>query len=183
MFKKLLIKSASILETAGIPYIVIGGQAVLLYGEPRFTRDIDIALGIDIDQRKRVMTAFEKTGFVPRPKDLDKFVQETSVMPLEHSESGIRLDLIFSFSPYERNAIDRANFVELDDVKIAFASVEDVIIMKLFAGRPRDMEDIKIIVVKNSRLDKKYIEDWLRSFEKIVHRPLLKFWKEIIAKR
>jgi hypothetical protein len=28
------------LKEASIPYMVIGGQAVLLYGEPRLTRDI-----------------------------------------------------------------------------------------------------------------------------------------------
>jgi hypothetical protein len=32
--------------------MVIGGQAVLLYGEPRLTKDIDIALGIGIDGLK-----------------------------------------------------------------------------------------------------------------------------------
>ncbi len=35
--------------------MVIGGQAVLLYGEPRLTKDIDITLGIDISELDRVM--------------------------------------------------------------------------------------------------------------------------------
>ncbi|MGC9445266.1 MAG: hypothetical protein ACP5E9_10130 [Candidatus Methanospirareceae archaeon] len=29
--------------------MVIGGQAVLLYGEPRLTRDIDITLGLGVE--------------------------------------------------------------------------------------------------------------------------------------
>ena len=49
MFKKLLKKIANELNTNNIPYMVIGGQAVLLYGEPRLTKDIDITLGIGID--------------------------------------------------------------------------------------------------------------------------------------
>ena len=52
MFKKLLKKIANELNTHNIPYMVIGGQAVLLYGEPRLTKDIDIALGIGIDGLK-----------------------------------------------------------------------------------------------------------------------------------
>lgn len=32
--------------------MVIGGQAILLYGEPRLTRDIDITLGINVDELK-----------------------------------------------------------------------------------------------------------------------------------
>jgi len=35
MFKSLLAKLATALVNANIPYMVIGGQAVLLYGEPR----------------------------------------------------------------------------------------------------------------------------------------------------
>jgi len=181
MFKKLLIESSIILKTAGIPYIVVGGQAVLLYGEPRFTRDIDITLGIDIDQRSRVIDAFSMTGFTPRPKDFVKFIIETSVLPLEHRESGIRLDLIFSFSPFERNAIERAHHVEIDGNPIAFASVEDLIILKIFAGRPRDIEDVKMIVIKNPELDVKYIIEWLKSFEAVLHQPLVQIWNEIIA--
>jgi len=180
MFKKLLIESAAILESAGIPYIVIGGQAVLLYGEPRFTRDIDITLGIDTDQLAKVKFAFEKSGFVPRPLDIDRFVRETSVFPLEHTESGIRMDLIFSFSPFEQNAIQRAHFVEIDGFKVAFASIEDLIVLKIFAGRPLDLDDVAKIIMKNSRIDSKYIVEWLQSFEQIIERPLVQTWKNII---
>jgi len=49
MFKKLLKKIANELNIHNIPYMVIGGQAVLLYVEPRLTKDIDITLGIGID--------------------------------------------------------------------------------------------------------------------------------------
>ena len=45
MFQKLLKKIANELSAHNIPYMVIGGQAVLLYGEPRVTKDIDITLG------------------------------------------------------------------------------------------------------------------------------------------
>lgn len=46
MFEQLLKKIAQALDKGGIPYMIIGGQAVLLYGEPRLTRDIDIILAI-----------------------------------------------------------------------------------------------------------------------------------------
>ena len=44
MFEALLERIGGTIERAGIPYMVIGGQAVLLYGEPRLTQDIDITL-------------------------------------------------------------------------------------------------------------------------------------------
>ena len=46
MIENLLGRIGSALKAARIPYMVIGGQAVLLYGEPRMTRDIDVSLGI-----------------------------------------------------------------------------------------------------------------------------------------
>ena len=40
MFQTLLVKLARTLDGAGLPYMVIGGQAVLRHGEPRLTRDL-----------------------------------------------------------------------------------------------------------------------------------------------
>jgi hypothetical protein len=34
--------------------MVIGGQAVLLYGEPRLTKDIDITLGEGIESLEKI---------------------------------------------------------------------------------------------------------------------------------
>ena len=45
MYDRLLEKIALELDSRAIPYRVVGGQAVLLYGEPRLTRDIDVTLG------------------------------------------------------------------------------------------------------------------------------------------
>jgi len=50
MIEKLIKKTARQLDQQKIPYMIIGGQAVLLYGRPRLTRDIDITLGIDTDK-------------------------------------------------------------------------------------------------------------------------------------
>lgn len=44
MFQALLQQIARGLDSRGIPYMLIGGQAVLLYGEPRLTRDVDVTL-------------------------------------------------------------------------------------------------------------------------------------------
>ncbi len=44
MFQCILETIAIALKKAGIPYMIIGGQALLLYGEPRLTKDIDVAL-------------------------------------------------------------------------------------------------------------------------------------------
>ena len=45
--------------------MVIGGQAVLLNGEPRMTRDIDVNLGVDIDRIDSALEAFAVPPSVP----------------------------------------------------------------------------------------------------------------------
>ena len=47
-----------------------------------------------------------------------------------------------------------------------FATAEDVIVHKIFAGRPRDLEDVRSILLKNPDLDRTYVRKWLREFEK-----------------
>ena len=54
----------------------------------------------------------------------------------------------------------------LSGTDVMFASAEDVIIHKIFAGRPRDLEDVRSILLKNPRLDKMYVKNWLSEFEK-----------------
>jgi hypothetical protein len=87
------------------------------------------------------------------------------VLPLLDDATGIRVDFIFSFSPYERSAIGRAAQVVLDGYPLSFASPEDVVIHKIFAQRPRDLEDVRAILLKNPEIDLDYIRTWLSQFE------------------
>ena len=181
MFKTILIEIAQALHAAQIPYIIIGGQAVLVYGEPRMTRDIDITLGVDIDQLARVEDAFLQSQFTSLVNNKKSFIEETRVLPLEHLQSHIRVDLIFSFSPYEQQAIARARQILFDDVAVSYATPEDVIIHKLFAGRPRDLEDVKGILLHQATLDQQYIQRWLQSFEEVVGRKLVQEYRQLLA--
>jgi len=145
--------------------MVIGGQAVLLYGEPRLTRDIDITLGVDADRLDDVLALARELSLRVLPENVRDFVLQTMVLPCLHEESGIRVDFIFSFTPYEAQAIKRANRVQILGTGVCFASPEDVIIHKIFAGRPRDMEDARSILLRNDDLDIPYIQSWLDEFD------------------
>src|SRR5512136_2597386 len=113
MFKELLIGLAGELFSREIPYMIIGGQAVLLYGEPRLTRDIDITLGVGADHLDKLLLTIEQIPLKPLPKDISTFVKQTMVMPSLDESTGIRVDFIFSFTPYESQAIKRANKVKI----------------------------------------------------------------------
>jgi len=77
------------------------------------------------------------------------FVKETMVLPLIDEKTGIRIDLIFFFSEYEKEALKRVNKVKISDFYLNYVSVEDLIIQKIISGRERDIEDIRIVMMKN----------------------------------
>lgn len=166
MFKEIIKNIAVALNRKKIPYMIIGGQAVLLYGEPRLTRDIDITLGMGIDEIEKIIEVINETGLKVLVKDISKFVNETMVLPAIDEKTKIRVDFIFSFTTYEKQAINKAKRILLDDIEVYFASPEDIIIHKIFSGRPRDIEDIKSILLKNKNINIKYINKWLKEFQK-----------------
>ncbi len=165
MLNEIILNIAEVLDELGISYMIIGGQAVLMYGEPRLTKDVDITLGIGHEGLKDIIKLSEKLGFTSIADDAESFVKRTMVFPVADKKSGLRVDFIFSFTEYEREAIKRAVNIMLGGSAVKFASVEDVIIHKIFAGRPRDIEDIKGIMSKNKNFDKSYVLKWLNLFD------------------
>jgi hypothetical protein len=157
--------------------MVIGGQAVLLYGEPRLTRDIDIALGIKVNELNKIKKIVSIIGLKILVKK--EFVERNMVLPTIEEKSGIRVDFIFSFSPYERQAIERGKDIKLGRTLVRFASLEDVVIHKVIAGRARDMEDIKSILLKNPKYDSGEIIKWLKEFDDSSGENFLEVFRKI----
>jgi hypothetical protein len=96
VFEKLLKRIAAALHKNNIPYMVIGGQAVLLYGEPRLTKDIDIILGIGPEELSKIKKIVDLLTLRYLVENIEEFVKETMVLPVIDEESGIRVDFIFS---------------------------------------------------------------------------------------
>ncbi len=165
MFEKILSKIGACLNRHNVPYMIIGGQAVLLYGEPRLTRDIDITLGVRTDKLKDLLNILQELSLKPIPEDIESFVLQTMVLPAFDETTGIRVDFIFSYTPYELEAIRRARKIKIMDQYVCYASPEDVIVHKIFAGRPRDLDDVQSIIFKNPDIDAAYIRNWLSKFD------------------
>ena len=60
----------------------------------------------------------------------------------------------------------------MEGYPVRFASREDVIIHKILAGRPRDLEDVETILRKQ-KVDTMYIRQWLEAFEDTLGKPLV----------
>ena len=184
MFAEILSRIASALSARKLPYMIIGGQAVLLYGEPRLTKDIDITLGVNIDRLDELLSMSGDLSLAPLPEDVQAFVQKTMVLPVLDRRIGIRVDFIFSFTPYETQAIRRARKVTLAGQEVCFASLEDLMIHKIFAGRPRDIEDVRNLILKNPGMDIPYIRRWLGEFEGAVQeKEFVNTFEKILRNR
>jgi hypothetical protein len=179
MFQALLSRLAGAFDGAHIPYMVIGGQAVLLHGEPRLTRDIDVTLGVTAGELARVLSVTEPIGLLPAVPDVEAFVRRTNVLPLMDESTSIRVDLIFSFTPYESEAIHRAIGVQFGDTTVRFAAAEDLLVHKLVAGRPRDLDDVRSVLARQPSVDELYLERWLSSFRDVVHRDLVSEYRRL----
>src|SRR5471030_2328404 len=100
-FQALIAELTRELEHHELPFMLIGGQAVLLHGRPRLTEDIDITLGADPSRLPDVLAVCVRLGLAPLPADVAAFIADTFVLPARHAGSGIRVDFIFSTTDYE----------------------------------------------------------------------------------
>lgn len=179
MIERLLGRLVKALTAHRIPYMLIGGQAVLFHGHPRLTQDVDVTLGVDTDAVASVLAVCRRAGLRPLVKQPETFVSEMHVLPAHDEQSGLRVDLVFSNTLYERQAIRRACRARIGRVSVQFASLEDVIVHKLVAGRPIDVDDVRTLLVKHrGRLDAHYVRRWLKQFAALgtlPHDPLIAF--------
>jgi hypothetical protein len=180
-FSALLARVGKTLEARGTPYMVIGGYAAILYGEPRLTRDIDIAVGVGPDRLADLLAIVREAGLVPAQGAEDLAVRNY-VLPCSDPTTRIDVDIILSVSAYEEEAMGRARAVPVGETTVRFASAEDVLIHKIVAGRPRDIEDARAILAKSRYLDRQYILKWLREFEHTLSSPLVKQFLDLEAK-
>ena len=160
--------------------MVIGGQAGGVHGEFRATQDIGITLCDGPAGAAPVLAAIAKMGLQVLVNDVDDFLRQTFVLPVRDPESGIRVDFVFSLSPFERDAIRRAVSVPYDGIAVRFVSVENLIIQKVVAGRPRDLADAKGVILKNPAYDRGYVERWLQQLDEELDTSFVSAFDKIL---
>ena len=165
MLINLLLKVVKELDKNKIPYIIIGGQAVNLHGIVRATQDIDITLGIDTGKMEELFKIISTLNLIFLKEDPEEFAKKFWVMPVFEKKSKIKIDFAFSFSPFEKNAIKRAVKVKIKNQIVKFCSIEDLIVFKIIAGRAIDLFDVRNIILRNSKFDRKYVLKWIKLFE------------------
>ena len=138
-------------------FCFIGGLAVQRWGEPRLTQDADLTVitgfGGEAPFVDTLLARFE--GRLP---DAREFALRNRVLLLR-SSGGVPLDVALGAMPFEERAVARASdFVIAPSVVILTCSAEDLVVLKAFAGRPRDWLDIEGIAIRQAgRFDERLI--------------------------
>lgn len=133
---------ATALDTAGAGWYLFGAQAVVAWEHPRFMEDIDVTVAGTPARARALISALENAGFRLRVADVDEFVGRTWVLPVEHVVTGEPVDVVIGGSGLEEQFLSRARRIELGGVIVPVISPEDLIVSKILAGRPKDLEDV-----------------------------------------
>jgi hypothetical protein len=160
------------LANNGIPYMIIGGMANAVWGEPRATLDIDVTVWVEKEDISHIVSLLASL-YQPRVSDPASFVEETRVLPLD-SEEGVPIDVIFGTLPFEQQAIARSVEVPVAGTPVRFCTPEDLILHKIVSERETDLQDARSIVLRRLRLlDLPYLEPKIRELSDSLDRPEL----------
>jgi len=175
-------KAFGFLRETEVPYLVVGGLAVIALGEPRTTGDADVVAFIRPKEAEKVIRWAARSGF---EVDLDRELEclkETGTFSLRIPP--FHLDVILASLPFEEEALHRSRPQRLFGLTIPFPTPEDLILFKILAGREKDLLDAQGVIRRHGKkLDVEYIEKTLRSLCDLAEdiTPWNR-WKECLAK-
>jgi hypothetical protein len=156
----------------GWKFCFIGGLVVQHWAEARFTKDIDLTLLTGFGSEEVFIDEWLR-HFRSRRSDAREFALAHRVLLLR-SSSGLPVDVALGAFPFEGQAVDRASDVEVfPGKKLRFCSPEDLIVMKAFASRDLDWQDVRMTIARQGAdsLDWKYIREQLEPLAILKGEP------------
>jgi Nucleotidyl transferase AbiEii toxin, Type IV TA system len=147
---RVLRRVATDLEANGVRWALVGGLAVSARSEPRFTRDIDLALAVGNDaDSELLLSRLFQLGY-----RLEALLEQTSVnrlatarlSPPEESRPGVIVDLLVASSGIEPEVVAAADPLEVfPGFPVPVARTGHLIALKVLSQgpqRPQDLADL-----------------------------------------
>ena len=139
-FKELL----ELLNAHEVEYLIVGGYALALHGSPRFTGDLDIYLGLQRDNAKKVLSVLAEFGFGSLDITEADFIAGDRVVQL--GVPPVRIDFVTSIDGVEWDAAWRNREKgSWAGVPVAYLCRDDFIANKRASGRLKDLADIEAL--------------------------------------
>ncbi len=177
-FAEILKEVFVFLDAEKISYFIIGGVAVGILGEPRFTYDLDVDIFLDKTKLPQFLEHAGKTGF---RLDVKQATEDASSFGTFRMFKGdVQVDCIIASTPFEDSALKRSAKMNLFDTTVSVLSPEDLILLKLVPGRPKDLMDVESVMLRHgTSLDKKYMEEWAKKI--CDEAEDFRIWRELQA--
>lgn len=166
---------AGALEQRGKRYALVGGLAVSARAEPRFTRDVDVAVAVADDaEAEALVHELVQIGYVVLAtveQDVTGRLSTVRLAPRGEASTGIVVDILFASSGIEAEVVDAAQPIEaVPSLTLPIASVGHLMALKILAqapNRPQDSVDLHALVTVASPND---LETALNALKLIEHR-------------
>jgi len=146
---------AELLNREGIVWAVGGGVALSLWDHMRYTKDADIFIGVDDQEVDEMLAVFQNAGLRPKryPPIISVGEQRFAQFLYRPDETDfdIQVDFLFADQPFQREALARrvpTTFPDWDTSAYVLAC-EDLIVLKLVAGRIIDLADAAALLRAN----------------------------------
>lgn len=127
-------------------WYVFGAQAAIVHGSSRVTKDVDVTVDASSIAPKELIDALARRGLSARVPDPEMLATTARVLPLLHETSGTPVDVVLAGPGLEARFLARAERRDVAGVMVPVAAAEDLVAMKILAGRPHDHEDALAIL-------------------------------------
>ena len=155
------------LDAAGIPFMLTGSFASAYHGAGRATMDVDLVIDPTPAQLRALIDGLPASAWYASLEAALEAREQESQFNLIELETGWKVDLIIRKSrPFSRIEFDRRTVIEFEGVRLAVATVEDVILAKLewasLGGSARQLEDVAALLsARSADLDRPYLARWI----------------------
>jgi len=132
------------LQDNQVQYIMIGGYAINLHGFQRFTGDLDIWLKDTLENRINLRKAFVSCDMGDYP--MVEYMQFIPGWTDFSMNNGLRIDILIDMKGLEGYTFDEclqmASIADIEDVKVPFLHINQLIENKKVTNRPKDQIDV-----------------------------------------
>lgn len=162
-------------STLGIPYMVTGSFAMSVYGEIRFTRDIDILIELTESDVENFFSLFENDYYISK-NSAERAVRERKMFNIIHFEKAVKIDCIIrKETEFEKLKFSRRRKSKVSKLEFWTITKEDLILSKLNWSK-NSLSEMQIKDIANlteTSYDGEYVKLQIEKLD------LENIWKEV----
>jgi hypothetical protein len=152
IIKRVLTGLVKALEAIQIPYVIVGGIAVIVHGRIRTTTGIDVILDHTELNHEEFVRELNDNGFDASLNDMRNFDERLHVS-FFFKKTMFRIDIKGMYEKKDRISIQETKTQQFGEITLQIDAPENIIVNKLLFGSEIDIEDAMAVLAKNLELD------------------------------